>query len=292
MNPRPAVTVLRETGNTLFLDGDHGFVMPAIRAMRWCIERARETRGIAIAGIRHRQPIVPGYYARMAADAGLIGFGCVNANPLVAPPGGRTAVLGTNPVAYAFPTSRDLPFVLDMATTTAAAYQVRLAAAGGKSLPEGVLLDGDGRASTDPSIFPRKGRLAPLGWPAAGHKGFGLGLVVDALAGILTGSSFGRHLGAEPWDNGSSFWALNVEAFLPRDEFVRAIDAELAELKSGDRLDAVEELFVPGERGHRRRSRLLELGVLPLAEVTWKALTDACAALEIPTPPLQASKTE
>jgi LDH2 family malate/lactate/ureidoglycolate dehydrogenase len=97
-------------------------VVGAGRAMRWCIERARERKGMAVAGVRNSQLIVPGFYARMAAEAGLIGFACANAIPMVAPPGGRTPTFGSNPFAYAIPVGRYPPVVLDVATTTGAAF--------------------------------------------------------------------------------------------------------------------------------------------------------------------------
>ena len=86
MNPRPRIRVLRETDGALLLDGDRSHVVGAVRAMRWCIERARQRKGMAVAGVRDSQLIVPGFYARMAAEAGLIGFACANAIPMVAPP--------------------------------------------------------------------------------------------------------------------------------------------------------------------------------------------------------------
>src|SRR5215210_5026973 len=103
MNPRPHIRVLRETEGALLLEGDRSHVVGAVRAMRWCIERAREREGMAVAGVRNSQLVVPGFYARMAAEAGLIGFACANAIPMVAPPGGRTPTFGTNPFAYAIP---------------------------------------------------------------------------------------------------------------------------------------------------------------------------------------------
>jgi LDH2 family malate/lactate/ureidoglycolate dehydrogenase len=128
MNPQPRIRVLRQTEGALLLDGDRSHVVGAMRAMRWCIERARESKGMVVAGVRNSQLIVPGFYARMGAEAGLIGFACANAVPMVAPPGGRSATFGTNPLAYAIPAGRYPPVVLDVATTTGAAFKVRLAA--------------------------------------------------------------------------------------------------------------------------------------------------------------------
>jgi LDH2 family malate/lactate/ureidoglycolate dehydrogenase len=254
--------------------------------MRWCIERARERKGMAVAGVRNSQLVVPGFYARMAAEAGLIGFACANAVPMVAPPGGRTPTLGTNPFAYAIPAGRYPPVVLDVATTTGAAFKVRLAAQRDRPVPEGMILDGEGRPTTDPNEFVRGGLMAPLGSPAAPHKGFGLGLVFDALAGVLTGAAFARDFPSEPATAGNAFfWALDVEAFLPREEFLARMEVQIEQVKAGERLAGVDELLVPGERSHRRYRELTTRGTAPLSVSTWEALTKACASLSIALPP-------
>ena len=286
MNPQPRIRVLRETEGALLLDGDRSHVVGAVRAMRWCIERARERKGMMVAGVRNSQLIVPGFYARMAAEAGLIGFACANAVPMVAPPGGRTPTLGTNPFAYAIPAGRYPPVVLDVATTTGAAFKVRLAAQRDRPVPEGMILDGEGRPTTDPNEFVRGGLMAPLGSPAAPHKGFGLGLVFDALAGVLTGAAFARDFPSEPATAGNAFfWALDVEAFLTREEFLGRMETQIEQLKAGELLAGVDELLVPGERSHRRYSELTTRGTAPLSVSTWEALTKACASLSIPPPP-------
>jgi LDH2 family malate/lactate/ureidoglycolate dehydrogenase len=286
MNPRPRLRVLRETEGALLLDGDRSHVVGAVRAMRWCIERARERKGMALAGVRNSQPIALGFYARMAAEAGLIGFACANAIPMVAPPGGRTPTFGTNPFAYAIPAGRHPPVVLDVATTTGAAFKVRLAAQRNRPVPESMILDHEGRPTTDPNEFFRGGLMAPLGSPAAPHKGFGLALVIDALAGVLTGAAFARDLSGEPATAGNAtFWALDVEAFLPREEFLARMEAQIDQVKAGERLAGVDELFVPGERGHRRYRELTPRGIAQLSVATWDALTKACASLTISPPP-------
>src|SRR5215211_8363327 len=291
MNPRPRIRVLHETEGALLLDGDHSHVVGAVRAMRWCIERARERKGMAVAGVRNSQPIVPGFYARMAAEAGLIGFACANAIPMVAPPGGRTPTFGTNPFAYAVPAGRHPPVVLDVATTTGAAFKIRLAAQRNRPVPEGMILDHEGHPTTDPHEFVRGGFMAPLGSPAAPHKGFGLALVIDALAGVLNGATFARDLASEPATAGNAtLWALDVEAFLPREEFLSRMESQIDQVKVGERLAGVDELLVPGERSHRRYQGLIARGTAPLSVATWEALTKACASLAIAAPPAHAAE--
>jgi LDH2 family malate/lactate/ureidoglycolate dehydrogenase len=107
--------------------------------MRWCVERARERKGMAVAAVRDWQLVVAAPYARVAAEAGLIGFACTNDVPLVAPPGGRTAVLGTNPMAYAVPAQRHPPVVLDMLAP--ASWQVLVESCDALAAPLPAVLD-------------------------------------------------------------------------------------------------------------------------------------------------------
>jgi LDH2 family malate/lactate/ureidoglycolate dehydrogenase len=284
LNPRPRVRVLRETDGAILLDGDRGCGPSApMRAMEWCIERAREHRGMAVAGVRDWQLLVAGPYARLAAEAGMIGFACTNFTPLVAPAGGRTAVFGTNPFAYGLPAGRHPPVVLDVATTVTSMQKVRLAAQEGKPMPEGVIFDQAGRPTTDARKFLEGGLIAPLGNPHAPHKGFGLALFVDALAGVLSGGAFAQEVaGGTP---GNFLWALDVEAFLPREEFLTRMDAQIDQIKQGERLPGVDELLVPGERGHRRSADLTARGVAPLAAPSWQMLATSCESLGAPLPP-------
>jgi LDH2 family malate/lactate/ureidoglycolate dehydrogenase len=283
LNPRPRVRVLNETDGAVLFDGDRGAGPAApTRAMRWCIDRARQRKGMAVAAVRDWQLLVAAPYVRLAAEAGLVGFACTNFVPLVAPPGGRTAVFGTNPLAYGLPAGRHPPVVLDVATTVSSMQKVRVAAQRGEPMPEGVILDHAGAPITDPAEFLEGGLLAPLGHPHAAHKGFGLALLVDALSGVLSGAAFAQ--GVAGGAAGSFLWALDVEAFLPRQEFLARMDDQLDQVKQGERLPGVEELLVPGERGQRRHLDLVARGVVPLAPASWQLLTAACAPLDAPVP--------
>jgi LDH2 family malate/lactate/ureidoglycolate dehydrogenase len=283
LNPRPRVRVLRETDGALLLDGDRGCGPGApAQAMQWCIERARDRMGMAVAAVRDWQLLVAAPYARRASEAGLIGFACTNFIPLVAPPGGRTAVLGTNPFAYGLPARSHHAVVLDVATTMVSMQKVRVAAEEGSPMPEGVIFDRAGRPTTDPGDLLDGGLMAPLGSPHAPHKGFGLALFVDALAGVLSGSGFARGVnGGAP---GCFLWALDVEAFLPREEFLARMDAQIDQIKRGERLLGVEELLLPGERGERRNLERTARGVVPLGPASWRMLATGCESLAVPLP--------
>jgi LDH2 family malate/lactate/ureidoglycolate dehydrogenase len=124
---------------------------------------------------------------------------------------------------------------------------------------------------------------APLGSPSAPYKGFGLALVVDALAGVLTGAAFGRDV-PNTNDTGNLLWALDPEAFLPREEFLARVDSLIDQVKAGERLPGVDELLVPGERGQRRYDELIARGVVPLSAATWKVVERATASLSMAPP--------
>jgi LDH2 family malate/lactate/ureidoglycolate dehydrogenase len=283
LNPRPQVRVLRETDGAILLDGDRGCGPSApTRAMLWCIEHARERKGMAVAAVRDWQLLVAAPYARLAAEAGLIGFACTNFMPLVAPPGGRTAVFGTNPFAYAIPAQRHPTVVLDIATTVSSAQKIRVAAQKGRPTPEGVLFDSAGEPTIDAGAFLQGGLLAPLGYPQAPYKGFGLALLIDALGGVLSGAGFAR--GVAEGATGNFLWALDVEAFLPRQDFLTRMDSQLDQIKQGERLPGVDELIVPGERGQRRYLELTARGVVPLAPASWQVLVTVCDSLAAPLP--------
>jgi LDH2 family malate/lactate/ureidoglycolate dehydrogenase len=124
--------------------------------------------------------------------------------------------------------------------------------------------------------------MAPLGNPQAPHKGFGLALLIDALSGVLSGAGFGQ--GVTDGATGNFLWALDVEAFLPRQEFLARIDSQIDQIKQGERLPGVDELLVPGERGERRLREFTARGVAPLTSATWQILMTNCESLDVPLP--------
>jgi LDH2 family malate/lactate/ureidoglycolate dehydrogenase len=283
LNPAPQVRVIDESATTVLLDGDQGCgVIAATEAMTRCIAKAREY-GMASAAVRNSgNLIVAAPFALQAAEAGLIGFATTNAPPLAAPTGGITRTFGTNPFAYAIPTGRHFPFLLDMSTTATAAAKVMVARQEGRRLAPGLIEDAQGQPTDDPNAFFAGGAMVPLGGP----KGYGLAMVVDALAGVLAGTPFARDLTMRAAPVGHFFWSLDVARYLPREEFLARMDAQIEQVKSGARKPGVEEILIPGERGQRRKRDLLARGRLPLQPAGWQALQDICtrAGLAAPEP--------
>jgi LDH2 family malate/lactate/ureidoglycolate dehydrogenase len=126
--------------------------------------------------------------------------------------------------------------------------------------------------------------MLPLGSPSVGYKGFVLAMVVDLLAGVLTGGAFAREVNHSTGDVGHFFWALDPASFGPVEEFLSRVDEQIDQIKSSDRLDGVDEIVIPGERGYHRRRAMLASGSVPRGEATWSVLTQACEMMQVPLP--------
>jgi LDH2 family malate/lactate/ureidoglycolate dehydrogenase len=277
INPRPQLRVVEATDFAVVVDGDGGpGQVVACRAMEECLVRARQ-RGAGFAVARRSNHFgAAGYYAMMALSHGLIGFATTNGNLVLAPPGGAEAALGNNPLAWAIPAGQERPIVLDVATSMVAGGKIDLLAAEGERLPDGWALDAAGLPTTDPAVA-QAGLGIPLGWPVAGHKGFGLALVMEVLAGVLSGARFGTEhtreveRGPRPWDEGHFFMALDPALFMPREAFLARVDALIRQMRAVKPARPGERVRVPGELGWERREQALREGV-PLPTSVYRSL--------------------
>lgn len=185
----PVVT--RPKPGVVSVDGRLGFAQAAFaRALPQALEAAREN-GTASLAVGHTHTCTSlGFFTGQIARAGLIGFGMTNASPIVAPPGGKTRVIGTNPIALSVPDgSGGVAMQFDQSTTTVALGKITMAKAAGESIPEGWALDCDGQPTTDPEAA-LGGSLVSMG----GYKGWGFGLMAELLAAGLTGSVTSRNV--------------------------------------------------------------------------------------------------
>ena len=189
-----------------------------------------------------------GYYCALAADAGYVGFTCSNAFPKVAPFGGTRAVLGTNPLAFGCPTPSGGPLLVDLATSTLAGSDVRTIHGAGGRLPAGSALDAAGKPTDDPEAAAGGCLL-----PAAGPKGFGLGLMVEILSGVLAGAGVGRDVGSlfSTWDRlidaGHVFVAVDPERFMPRQTFLQRVGGLLDWVRTAPPVEGGDPIRYPGE---------------------------------------------
>jgi LDH2 family malate/lactate/ureidoglycolate dehydrogenase len=216
------------------LDGGGGFgYCAAERGMEQAIAMARGT-GIGIVGVRNSNFFGAGaFYVNMAAASGMIGLAMSNSFPKVVAHGGIRPVLGTNPFAFGAPRANGDHLLFDMATAALAGSTVREHIASGKPLPEGLAIDAEGHPVTDPAKV-SDGALLPFGGP----KGYGLSLLVEILAGVITGAGVGDGVASmyndfsRPGGNGHFLMALDISRFMPLEMYHARFDGLVAALRA------------------------------------------------------------
>ena len=198
-----------------------------------------------------------------------------NASRQVVPTFGREAKFGTNPLCFAVPAASERPFVLDMATTTAAAGKLELAARQGKPIPLGWALDENAVATDDPRAAQRARRLLPLGGTREGgsHKGYGLAVLVEILCGVLTGTITALNDKQEP--RGHFFGAIRVDHFRPVDEFKRDMDRLIRALKGTPPAAGQDRVYVAGEIEFETAEEREERGI-PLMRSVLNGIRAVC----------------
>jgi len=281
VNPLSPVTVIKETPTTLAIDGGSGLGMVVAKgAMLRCIEKAEQS-GLAMVTVRNSNHYgIAGYYAMMALPHDMIGISFTNAQPLVAPTYGRTAILGTNPIAVAAPANQERPFVLDMATSIVPIGRVAVYEKEGREVPMGWGVDGSGQVTSNPTAIIKGGALMPLGGTdlMRGYKGYGLALLVDIFSGVLSGAAFGSNVGRPGQARGSNvghfFAAVKIEAFRPLQEFKTDLDELIHQMKDAPKAAGQERIYVHGEKEFELAERYEREGV-PLIEEVAQSLKEA-----------------
>jgi len=249
INPKPDIRVVRDSPGSVVVDGDGGLGMVVgHRAMQLATEKARAS-GIGFAVVRNSRHFgMSAYYSMMALSEGLIGLAMTNASRQVVPTFGRESRYGTNPISLAAPADKELPFVLDMATTTAAAGKLEIAARNEQRIPIGWALDENAQDTTDPRTGQKARLLLPLGSTREGgsHKGYGLAIMVEILCGVLSGSVVALN-DAKSADRGHFFGAMDIGFFRPAEEFKADMDRMLGELRATPTLEDHERVYVAGD---------------------------------------------
>jgi LDH2 family malate/lactate/ureidoglycolate dehydrogenase len=271
VNPRPRVRVERRVGATALMDGDNGLgQIPSVRAMELA-----ETYGVGTVVVYNSNHFgAAAYYALKAVPRRMIGFAATNAPPVMPLFGGRDAVIGNNPLCWAIPAKEEPPLVLDMACSASSRGKIRVKAQRGEPIPLGWALDAEGRPTTDPLAA-----LAGVMLPVGGYKGAGLAVVIEALAGGLSGAKFGFEIETrtvragdpqESWQVGHLFQPVKVEAFLPFEEFGSRVDRLIWFLRSGRPAPGSERVYLPGEPEHIARADALANGIpFEAADLYW-----------------------
>lgn len=242
------VTVVKDDGAAAVLDGGDGLgAVAGKKAVDMAVEKAKNF-GVSTVLIRNTNNVGSlAYYTEMAAKQGAIAFMCCNAAPAMAPWGGAEQFMGTNPTSLAVFTGADLLFSSDMASSVVARGKIRKASRNGQSIPDNWALDQNGAPTTDPDAA-LKGCLLPMGGP----KGSAIGLVVDILSGMLSGSSFAPNLKSFHAPEGSTgvgacLSVVDIKHYMPLKQFTDLIGGYIDKIHSLRKAKGVNQIFIPGE---------------------------------------------
>lgn len=283
VDPRATGEIVIDQGARLTLDAGNGLgQVTAETACDIAVTRA-ETHGIALVAVRNAFHFgAAGRFARRIALSGQVGIVMANTRPMLPAPGGTEAVVGNNPLAIAVPTEAE-PIVLDFAMSAGAMGKIRLAVGKGEPLPEGWAQTTDGLPTRD-ALEALKGTLLP----AAGAKGFGLALMIDLIAGGLSGGGMGEAVQplygdmARPYDSANLFLAIQIDGLRPPGEFAAAASGLADRVRASRVTPGAARVRLPGDRANSARSRFN--GDCPLGPETLEALRSHAARLGVPVP--------
>ena len=261
LNATPEIKVTHETPSTAVMDGDLGLgLVVGPEAMKLAIEKAKNVGSGWVAVKNSNHYGIAGYHAMMALEDDCIGISLTNASPLVSPTFSKERLLGTNPISIAIPADKQPPFVLDMATTTAANGKLEVLQRKGEDAPEGWLQDKQGNITTDAKGLINGGSMRPLGGDRehGSHKGYALGAVVDILSAVLSGANYGPWVPPfvsfiDPDPNpvgqglGHFFGAMRVDAFREANEFKSHMDNWIKRFRSSETTTGQDKVLIPGD---------------------------------------------
>ncbi|WP_420318072.1 Ldh family oxidoreductase [Ekhidna sp.] len=275
LNATPNIQTTHETPSTAVVDGDLGLgLVVGPHAMKLAIEKAKNVGSGWVAVKNSNHYGIAGYHAMMALEADCIGISLTNASPLVSPTFSKERLLGTNPISIAIPTKNQPPFVLDMATTTAANGKLEVLQRKGQDAPEGWLQDQKGHITTDAKGLMKGGSMRPLGGDRehGSHKGYALGAVVDILSAVLSGANYGPWVPPfvafiDPAPNpvgeglGHFFGAMRIDAFRDGEEFKSHMDNWIERFRASETVNPEEKVLIPGDPEREMTADRLKNGI-------------------------------
>jgi LDH2 family malate/lactate/ureidoglycolate dehydrogenase len=261
--------------------------LTGVRAMDRAIEKARE-QGVGIALARNSNHIgLCGYYAERALRHDLIGICMTNTEAIAVPTFGSSGVLGTNPIAFAM-NAAPHPFLLDISTTVVPRGRIEVYAKNGEALPEAWAVDAEGKATADAALvidnIVRKagGGILPLGGAltgSGGHKGFGLGIIVEILTGVLSGGLTSNWINRVEGHTGicNTFIALDCALFGDRAAITEKLSVFLREIRESPKARGQSRIFIPGEQRAERAARRAA-GTIPVSAAVLSELRELSRA--------------
>ncbi len=295
INPRPQIKVVRSTPSTATIDGDNGLgLVVGPHANRIAMDMAEKCGSgwVSVCNTNHFG--IASYYVLEALERDLIGWAMTNATKLVAPLWGAERMLGTNPIAVAFPGKQEPPIVIDVATSAVAFGKIEIARRNGDVIPTGWGIDSQGRATTDPNDIVAGGALLPLGSDRerGGHKGYALAIMVDMLSCVLSGANWGPF--APPFalrqesptrsvgkGIGHFFGAMRIDGFIDADQFKSQVDDYIRVFRATKPAPGTKGPLIPGDPEREAEQVRRQTGV-PLTLPVVEDLLDISAKTGIP----------
>jgi LDH2 family malate/lactate/ureidoglycolate dehydrogenase len=276
IQPKNAPTILKDENIFTLVDGNHGFGQVTSKfGIGYGIKKA-QAEGISITSLTNTNHIGRvGEYALDVAEKGLMCFAVANAGPNVAPFGSFKKLLGTNPIAFACPASDGAPILVDLATSLFPEGKVRSFLNQGIPLPDGVVIDKNGKETSDPADLYAGGSLLPIGL----YKGYGLSIMVEILGGLFSGAGSSA-LGNAKGINGAFFMVINPYQFVSKGTFDNEISSFIDAMKSQPVIDGVKEVMMPGEPERLKRVQREKAGI-PVNPKMWSDILAAAKKCNI-----------
>ena len=261
INPKPKIRIVRSTPSTANVDGDNGLgLVVGPQANRIAMDMAEKCGSgwVSVCNTNHFG--IAGYYVLQALKRDLIGWAMTNSTKLVAPLWGAERMLGTNPIAIAFPGKKEPPIVIDMATSATAYGKIEIARRRGEPIPEGWAIDCEGGDTKNPEEMIAGGAMLPLGSERerGGHKGYALAMMVDILSCVLSGANWGPF--APPFalrqeipkrsvgkGIGHFFGAMRIDGFIDSEEFKKQIDEYIRVFRATKPAPGTNGPLIPGD---------------------------------------------
>jgi LDH2 family malate/lactate/ureidoglycolate dehydrogenase len=295
INPRPTLQIVRQTPSTATIDGDNGLglvVGPKANAIAMDKAELVGSGWVSVCNTNHYG--IAGYYPIQALKRDMIGVSMTNSTRLVAPLWGAERMLGTNPIAIAFPGLEEPPIVIDMATSATSYGKIEIALRQSQPLADGWAIDRTGAVTLDPHGMIHGGAMLPLGGdrPHSGHKGYALAVMVDILSGVLSGANWGPFAPPFALSQGISsrsvgkgighfFGALRIDGFIDPDEFKRQVDEWIRVFRATRAAPGTSGPLIPGDPEREAEAVRSKQGI-PLVPAVVNDLRDIAGKTGIP----------
>jgi LDH2 family malate/lactate/ureidoglycolate dehydrogenase len=279
-----AVQEILKEGPAYALVDSHDMIgmASAYKGMQLAIEKAAQT-GISCVLVKNSMHFgAAGYYANMAAKKNMIGFVYSNVDSNMTAPGARAQIIGNSPFSYAAPAGEFKSVFLDIAMSSVASMKVIQARKDGVSVPDGWIVDRDGLPTNDPSKYPEEAAMQPM----AGHKGYGLAVMVEMITGVLSGGGVMQDIPS--WifqmekrnDVSHLFIVLDISKFMPVDQFVGRMESMVNYLHSAPKAKGFDRIYYPGEIEWSKKDA--ESNVVLLSPATVESLEGLSEESKIP----------